>query len=310
MTASEAEHQLLGREDDAAAEAAATAELSPWRRALRRFASHRLALFGFLLLMHLAALAIFADVVAPYDPNQTHVYKILQPPDPLNWLGTDRAGRDVFSRLVFGARVSLSVGIVAVSIYLVIAFVLGTSAGLAGGRVDDLIMRFTDMVMTFPTFMLIIIVAGILGPNIFNVMVIIGIFGWPGLTRLIRGQILLLRELDYVTASRALGAGHWYIVRRHLLPNVLGPVTVAITLGVAGAILSEAGLSFLGLGVMQPTASWGAMINDARGIAFLADMPWMWLPPGIGISLAVLSVNFIGDGLRDAFDVRGRGAGG
>jgi len=140
--------------------------------------------------------------------------------------------------------------------------------------------------------------------------VIIGIFGWPGLARLIRGQILVLRELDYVVASRALGASHWHIMFRHLLPNIIGPVSVAITLGVAGAILAEAGLSFLGLGVSEPTASWGSMISQARGIAYLADMPWMWIAPGAAISITVLSINFIGDGLRDAFDVRGGRVGG
>ncbi|MBM4436367.1 MAG: ABC transporter permease [Actinobacteria bacterium] len=282
-------------------------DLSPWRRALRRFASHRPAVAGLCVLLVVTLSAIFAPWVAAFDPASQHLDKILQPPDSVNWFGTDQIGRDVFSRVVFGARVSLSVGVVAVAIYLSIAIVLGSLAGMLGGRLDNLIMRFTDLIMTTPTFILILIVAGLLGPNIVNIMVIIGIFGWPGVTRLIRGQILLLRELDYVAASRVLGTSTRQIVVRHVLPNVLGPITVAATLGVAGAMLGEAGLSFLGVGVTEPIPSWGSMVSYARGIAFLAGMPWMWLAPGLAISLTILSINFIGDGLRDAFDVRGGG---
>ncbi len=281
-------------------------ELSPFRRAFRRFLSHKLALAGFIVLLTMALLAATQAVVAPFDPEKPHLFKVNKPPDTVNWLGTDQVGRDVFSRILQGARVSLSVGIVAVSLYVVIGFIIGSIAGLAGGYVDDVLMRFTDFVMTFPTFILIIILAGITGPNIFNIMVIIGIFGWPGLARLFRGNILVMRELEYVMASRALGATQRHVIVRHILPNIVGPVTVAITLGVAGAILAEAGLSFLGFGVTEPAASWGSMINNARGIAFLAGFPWLWIAPGAAISLAVLSINFMGDGLRDAFDVRGR----
>ncbi len=281
-------------------------ELSPFRRAIRRFLSHKLALAGFICLIVMALLAATQGIVSPFDPEKPHLFKVNRPPDTVNWLGTDQVGRDVFSRILQGARVSLSVGIVAVSIYVVIGFIIGSISGLAGGYVDDALMRFTDFVMTFPTFILIIILAGITGPNIFNIMVIIGIFGWPGLARLFRGNILVMRELEYVMASRALGAGQRHIIARHILPNIVGPVTVAITLGVAGAILAEAGLSFLGFGVTEPAASWGSMINSARGIAFLAGFPWLWIAPGAAISIAVLSINFMGDGLRDAFDVRGR----
>lgn len=281
-------------------------ELSPFRRAIRRFLSHKLALAGFICLIIMALLAASQAIVSPFDPEKPHLFKVNRPPDTVNWMGTDQVGRDVFSRILQGARVSLSVGIVAVSIYVVIGFIIGSIAGLAGGYIDDALMRFTDFVMTFPTFILIIILAGITGPNIFNIMVIIGIFGWPGLARLFRGNILVMRELEYVMASRTLGAGQRHIISRHILPNIVGPVTVAITLGVAGAILAEAGLSFLGFGVTEPAASWGSMINSARGIAFLAGFPWLWIAPGAAISIAVLSINFMGDGLRDAFDVRGR----
>lgn len=270
--------------------------------------SHKLAVLGLAILLNMVLVAIFADFVAPYDPTRNHLHKLLAPPDSLNWLGTDRSGRDTFSRVVYGSRVSLSVGVVAVSIYLAIAFAIGATAGLAGGRVDNVLMRFTDLIMTFPSFILIVIMAGILGPSILNVMVIIGIFGWPGLARLIRGQILVQRELDYVIASQALGGSLRHIIRRHVLPNVVGPVSVAVTLGVAGAILAEAGLSFLGLGISEPAASWGTMISNARGIAFIDAAPALWLSPGLSIVLAVLAIYFVGDGLRDAFDVRGSGS--
>jgi peptide/nickel transport system permease protein len=167
-------------------------------------------------------------------------------------------------------------------------------------------MRFTDIMMCFPTFVLILILVGFVGPSIFNVMLVLGLFGWPDIARLVRGQVLQLRELEFVQAAGAMGAGRWYIMIRHIAPNIVGPLSVAGSLGIAGAILAEAGLSFLGLGVVQPTSSWGSMLNEARNPATLATDIWLWLVPGIAISLAVLASNFIGDGLRDALDVRGR----
>jgi peptide/nickel transport system permease protein len=208
--------------------------------------------------------------------------------------------------VLYGARISLSVGVVAVSIYLTIGFLLGAIAGYAGGFVDSMIMRFTDIMMCFPTFVLILILVGMVGPNIFNIMLVIGLFGWPGIARLVRGQVLQLRELDYVLAARALGGTSKYVMFRHILPNVIGPLTVAGSLGIAGAILAEAGLSFLGLGVVKPMPSWGSMLSDARNPSTMATQPWLWITPGLLISLAVLSANFIGDGLRDAFDVKSR----
>ncbi|MEA2512602.1 MAG: peptide/nickel transport system permease protein [Thermomicrobiales bacterium] len=282
---------------------------SPGRRTLRRFLHHRLAVVGAFLLALLTLGAVFAPVIATHDPNAINLTKISQPPDSENWLGTDRVGRDIFTRVLYGGRISLSVGVVAVALYLAIGFVVGALAGYIGGWVDNLLMRFTEIVMCFPTFVLILILVGMLGPNIANVMFVIGLFGWTGVARLVRGQVLQLRELDFVTAARAIGGGRWYVMARHIAPNVIGPLTVAGSLGIAGAILTEAGLSFLGLGVTQPTPSWGSILNEARNPATLATEPWLWLAPGAAISLAVLAANFIGDGLRDAFDVKSRTAG-
>jgi peptide/nickel transport system permease protein len=279
---------------------------SPGRRTLKRFLSHRLAMIGAIIISILAICAIFAPLLAPYDPNAIDLRRISESPSSAHWFGTDNVGRDILSRVLYGARISLSVGVVAVSIYLSIGFLLGAIAGYLGGFVDSAIMRFTDVMMCFPTFVLILILVGMVGPNIFNIMLVIGLFGWPGIARLVRGQVLQLRELDYVLAARALGGGSKYVMFKHILPNVIGPLTVAGSLGIAGAILSEAGLSFLGLGVVKPMPSWGSMLSDARNPATMATQPWLWVTPGLLISLAVLSANFIGDGLRDAFDVRSR----
>lgn len=283
---------------------------SPLSRAIRRYRSHRLAMAGTTIVLFFLLVALFAPVLAPYSPLSIDLSLVAKAPSRLHLLGTDAVGRDVLSRLIYGSRVSMSVGLVAVSIYITIGFVLGSIAGYMGGATDMLIMRFTDVIMCFPSFVLIIIMVGILGPSLLNVMLVIGIFGWPGIARLVRGQVLSLREMDYILAARCVGVGDVRMLFVHILPNVVGPVTVAATLGIAGAILTEAGLSFLGLGVRPPTPSWGAMINEARGIVTLAGLPWLWLSPGVAISLAVLSINFMGDGLRDALDVRsGKGRG-
>jgi peptide/nickel transport system permease protein len=285
------------------------ADRSPAQRTWYRFRSHRLAVYGALVIVVMVSAGALAPFVAPYDPNKIDLLHIAQAPSLAHPLGTDAVGRDALSRIIYGARISLSVGVLAVGIYLAIGFVLGALAGYAGGWLDNLIMRFTDVMLCFPTFVLILILVGLVGPSIWNVIAAIGLFGWPGIARLVRGQVLQLRELDYVLAARVLGAGPANVMFKHILPNVIGPLSVAATLGIAGAILTEAGLSFLGLGVVQPTPSWGVMLNDARSPATLADKPWLWIAPGVSISLAVLAINFIGDGLRDAFDVRGRAIG-
>ncbi len=271
-----------------------------WRRLIR----HRLGMIGLVMLVLLVIAAIFAPLIAGADPAVTDLRMKNEPPSAEHILGTDAIGRDVWARLVYGARVSLSVGLVAVGIYTSIALVLGSVSGYFGGLVDGVIMRFTDVIMCFPTFLLILTAVAVLPPNIFNIMVIIGIFGWPGMTRLIRGQFLSLRSQDFVTAAVATGVPNWRIIFLHILPNVVGPVVVAATLGLAGAILTESSLSFLGLGVQQPTPSWGQTLTNALMLPILENMPWRWLPSAIAIAFAVLSMNFFGDALRDAFDPR------
>ncbi|CAN5633559.1 ABC transporter permease [soil metagenome] len=271
-----------------------------WRR-LRR---HKLGMLGLSMLLLLVIAALFAPLIAGHDPALMDLRMKNQAPSAAHILGTDAIGRDGWSRLVYGARISLSVGLVAVGIYTIISLLLGSISGYMGGFVDSAIMRFTDIIICFPTFLLIITVAAVLPPNIFNIMVIIGVFGWPGMTRLVRSQFLSLRSQDYVLAAVALGVPAPRIIFRHILPNVVGPVVVAATLGLAGAIMTESSLSFLGLGVQQPTPSWGQTLTTAMQLPVLENMPWRWLPSAAAIAFTVLSVNFFGDALRDAFDPR------
>lgn len=277
---------------------------SPQYRFWRRLWRHKLGMLGLTMLLLLVFAAVFAPALAGSDPARTDLKLKNRPPSAEHILGTDAIGRDGWARLVYGARISLAVGLVAVGIYTSIALVLGSIAGYLGGMVDNVIMRITDIIMCFPTFLLIITVASVLPPNIFNIMIIIGIFGWPGMTRLVRGQFLTLRGRDFVTAAVALGVPTHRIIFRHILPNVIGPVVVAATLGLAGAIMTESSLSFLGLGVQQPTPSWGQTLTTAMQLPTLENMPWRWLPSALAIAFAVLSINFLGDALRDAFDPR------
>ncbi|MGB3327512.1 MAG: oligopeptide ABC transporter permease [Thermomicrobiales bacterium] len=271
-----------------------------------RFRRHKLAVVGAVVLLLLVIVAIAAPLLAPHAPNAVSLANYRKPPSLDYPLGTDAQGRDVLSRLMYAARISLSVGFVAVAIYVAIGTVLGGLAGYFGGWVDTVIMRVADMVLSFPSIIVIITIVSILGPSILNVMLVIGLMGWPPIARLVRGEFLTLRSRDFVTASRSTGAPNGRIIFRHILPNATTPVIVNATFGIAQAILLEAGLSFLGLGVQPPTASWGNMLNGAQSITTLEEMPWLWLPPGITIIIAVLAINFVGDGLRDALDPRSR----
>ena len=277
---------------------------TPGRRFLRRFMRHRLAVASAILLIVLIITAIAAPIVAPHDPLAIDARALRKPPTLAHLLGTDDAGRDMLSRLIWGAQISLAVGLVAASISVTIGTLIGLASGFLGGKVDFWLMRLTDVVMTIPTLIIIISLVAVLGPSIYNVMLVIGIFGWAGIARLVRAETLSLRERDFVMASRCVGAASRRIMFRHILPNVTAPIIVAGTFAIAGAILAEASLSFLGIGVRPPTPTWGSMLNRAQSLTVLESMPWLWLPPGLMITLVVLSINFLGDALRDALDPR------
>jgi peptide/nickel transport system permease protein len=275
---------------------------SLWGDAVRRFRRHRLATVGFVLLAIIVFLCVFAPLIAQYGPNDIDLRGRSQPPSLGHWLGTDGTGRDIFARILYGGRVSLAVAFAAVAISACIGIFVGSVAGYFGGKVDLFLMGLIDMVLTFPRLVIIIAFVAVVGPSIFNTMIVIGLLSWPAIARLTRGEILSLRKQEFILAARSLGTKDSTIIVEHVLPNVLSPVLVAITLDVATVILLEASLSFLGLGAQAPTASWGNMLRDARTLSILETQPWMWLPPGVMIALAVLCVNFVGDGLRDALD--------
>ncbi len=283
---------------------AAREAISPGAMAWRRFRRHKLAVIGAAVLAAIVIVAALAPVLAPHDPNSIDLNLSYVSPSSAHLLGTDISGRDLLSRLIFASRISVSVGLVSVSIYVAIAIAVGGVSGYYGGLVDSILMRFTDTMLSFPTLMMIFIVVSILGPSIFNVMLVIGVFGWPGLARVIRGQFLQIRGMDYVLSARSVGVHSSRIILRHILPNAIGPVIVWATFGMAGAIMFEASLSFLGLGVQPPQASWGNMLVDAQRLKIIRDLPWVWIPPGLAVVIMVLSINFMGDGLRDALDPR------
>ena len=272
---------------------------------LSRLVRDRWARFGLALVGFLALLALLAPWLAPADPLRGNLSASLQPPSDAFLLGSDAQGRDVLTRVLYGARLSLTVGLVSQSIALALGVTLGLIAGYYGRWVDGVIMRVADVTLAFPSLLLLIAIAAAMKPSLPAVFVVIGIVGWAGMARLVRGQVLLARGLEYVQAARALGASDARIIGRHLMPNVIAPVIVAATLGVGGAIMAEAALSFIGLGAQPPTPSWGAMVAEGRDLLRVA--PWVSLVPGVAIGLAVLGLNLVGDGLRDALDVRGLG---
>lgn len=278
------------------------AETTLLRAFWQRLAANRLAMAGAAVVALLVVVALLAPLIAPYDPYAIDVDSILLPPSLEHPFGTDELGRDVFSRMVYGARVSLEVGFVAAGLATLVGVLLGALAGYYGGKVEALIMRFTDMMLCFPTFFLILAVIALLEPSIFNIMAVIGLTSWMGVARLVRAEFLSLKQRDYVLAARSLGASDARIIFRHILPNSLAPVLVALTLGVAGAILTESGLSFLGLGVQPPLASWGNILN--QGKANLEIAWWLSLFPGLAILVTVLGYNLLGEGIRDALDPR------
>lgn len=275
---------------------------TPTSMALKRFFRHKLAVAGLILLSLIVLLVVFGPLISHYPPDQIDLLSRSQPPGVQHWLGTDQTGRDIFARTLSAGRVSLLVGLFSTLISVVVGTFLGALAGYFGGWVDNVIMRFVDVVMTFPSIIVLLTLAAIVGPGIDKTIIIIGLLGWPLACRLVRAKLLSVRELDFITAATALGAPDRRILLKHALPNVVDVLVVFVSLGVAGAILTEAGLSFLGLGVQPPQASWGNLLTAAREITVLEMYPWQWMPAGALIVLTVLATNFLGDGLRDALD--------
>ena len=270
----------------------------------RKLRADRRAMIGLGAIALMVLLAILAPLVSRWDPTGIALANQLQPPSSAHWLGTDLQGRDVWARLVYGARISLSVGFLSQGISLAIGLSLGLIAGYYGKWVDEGVMRLADVTLAFPSLLLLIALAAAFEPSLTTVLVTIGVVGWAGMARIVRGQVLVVRQLEYVQAARALGERDYRIITRHLLPNVIAPVVIAATLGIAGAIMAEAALSFLGLGVQPPTPSWGSMIADGRDLEQLRHAPWTSLSPGLAIGAAVLGFNLLGDALRDALDPR------
>ena len=264
--------------------------------------SNPLALAGFIIILLIFVLAMLAPFIAPYDPNEINVKAILLGPTMQHWMGTDGLGRDVLSRMLHGGRISLLVGLVAVGISTLIGILLGAIAGFYRGWVDVLIMRLVDVMLSIPSFFLILAVIAFLTPSIINIMIVIGLTSWMGVTRLVRAEFLSLCEREYVMASRTLGARDYRLIFKHLLPNSLTPIIVSAVLGVAGAVLMESGLSFLGLGVQAPQASWGNILTDGK--EYIQFAWWLSLFPGLAILITVLGYNLLGEGLRDALDPR------
>ncbi|GLI36755.1 ABC transporter permease [Geobacter hydrogenophilus] len=268
----------------------------------KRFRGNRLAVAGGCVVLLLFAVSLLAPYITPWDPHAIDAYHVLLPPSTDHWFGTDELGRDVFTRVVYGARISLKVGFVSVGIAVAIGVVLGLVSGFYGGIVDTVIMRFVDIMLCFPTFFLILAVIAFLEPSIWYIMAIIGLTGWMGVARLVRAEVLSLRERDFILAARALGASDARIIFRHILPNALSPVLVSATLGVAGAILTESALSFLGIGVQPPTPSWGNILTSGKD--YIEFGWWLSLFPGLAILVTVLAYNLLGEGIRDALDPR------
>jgi peptide/nickel transport system permease protein len=268
----------------------------------RAFRRNRLALAGGVVVIVLAALALLAPVAAPRDPNRPDVQKILAAPSKAHPLGTDQLGRDVLSRMLYGARVSLAVGFVSVGIATAIGIVLGSLAGYHGGTTDAMVMRLVDLMLVFPRFFLLLAVLAFLRPSIWTIMAVIGLTGWMSVARLVRAEFLSLKEREFVLWSQSIGASAFRIIWRHILPNAMAPVLVAMTLGIPAAILTESGLSFLGLGVQPPHATWGNILNEGKDAIEIGW--WLSVYPGLAILVTVLSYNLLGEGIRDALDPR------
>ncbi|WP_420850283.1 oligopeptide ABC transporter permease [Oryzomonas sagensis] len=267
-----------------------------------RLARNRFAVAGAIVVLLMLAVALLAPVIVHFGPNEINAREVLDPPSLRHWFGTDDLGRDVFSRVVYGARISLLVGFAAAGIAVLIGTVLGLVAGFYGGWVDNILMRVVDIMFCFPTFFLILAVITFLRPSIWYIMIVIGLTGWMGVARLVRAETLSIREMDYIMAARCIGCSDRRIIFRHILPNAVSPALVAATLGIAGAILTESALSFLGIGVQPPTPSWGNILTSGKD--YIEFAWWLSLFPGLAILVTVLAYNLLGEGVRDALDPR------
>ncbi|MFO7952066.1 MAG: ABC transporter permease [Bacillota bacterium] len=280
------------------------AVLTPGKIIWKRFRRNKVAMVGSFILLVLIILAILAPLLTPYERDAIDLLNQEEPPTSEHIFGSDRQGRDLFTRNLYGGRISLTVGLVASSLQMVIGVLMGSLAGYYGKWMDTVIMRITDMVISFPFLALAITAAAILGPSIYNTMLIIGLLTWTETCRLVRGQFLSIKQMEYIEAAKANGASEFRLIWRHMLPNALAPILISATLIMATAILIEAALSYLGLGVQPPIPSWGNILEPARNMTVLMNMWWLWLPPGFLIFISVLSINLVGDGLRDALDPR------
>lgn len=268
----------------------------------KRFKKNKLALLGTIILLILFLFSILAPLITTIDISKVDLSNISSPPSKDHFLGTDEMGRDVFSRLIYGGRVSLLVGVVGTLIQMIIGVTLGAIAGYFGGALDFIIMRLVDIFMCFPFFVIAITIAALLGPNLWNVVIIIGLLSWTSIARIVRAEILTIKDMEYIQASKALGLNWTEIIIHHIIPNVMSSILVASTLAIASGILTESALSFLGLGVKLPQPSWGNMLSAAQNMSTLQNEWWQWVPSGLCILLTVLSINFVGDGLRYALD--------
>ncbi len=273
---------------------------SLWKDAWKRLKKNRAAMIGLWMVVVFLLVAIFAPLLAPYDPNEIDLMSVLKGPSSDHWLGTDYYGRDLTSRIIYGSRISLSVGIIVQTIALSIGTLMGSLAGYYGGKVDMFIMRIVDIVMSFPSLLLTIAIMVALGPSLYNVFLALGIVSWTRTARIMRSEFMRHREREYVEAARALGYKDFSIMYKQILPNCMAPLIISFTMGIASSIMAEASLSFLGLGAQEPTPSWGSIINN--GLQYLRTKPWYSLFPGLAIAYTVFAFNLLGDGLRDALD--------
>ncbi|MCQ2446041.1 MAG: ABC transporter permease [Clostridia bacterium] len=272
-----------------------------WETVWRRFKKHKLAMIGIVTVAVILLLALLVPMLSPYDPNKSlNVFN--EAPSLLHPLGTDQVGRDVMTRLFSAVRISLLVGLMATGISTVIGVLLGLVSGFFGGWVDMLIMRITDIIMSFPYILLVLVAAAVFEPGLWNIILILGFVDWPGIARLVRGSVLSLRETNFVKASEVAGMSKAHILFKEILPNTVAPILIYTTSVLALSILDEAALSFIGMGVQAPTASLGNMLNNAQNLTILTSRPWLWIPPGVMIILLVVAINFVGDALRDAMD--------